>query len=1265
MLARGYALAVRTCILLAVASCTPDFTIPPGVVVNCDDGACPGGYFCQQSTKMCVRDSGRRNNQAPVVTAFSLDDDPVLGLAVMRFTVSDSSADVVYVSRLELAFEPSFAAPQELSLDAGAGKSFPSGAIVSLPTSREGVAHSVTWNSAVGAPVASPTAYLRLTVADVYDVESAPAVFGPFAILNQTPPRAEIVFVKSDGDASAGVVPIVYRLVDDQSDMADVRLEYSSDGVVWTRCSEYPTLFSEGTTDLATAPASVGGITHAFYWDTIADAFPSATPQLRITAADSAVGEPYVLSSSLSTGFPNDPSYVLTNGYIANDLNTCDWIFGQLNGAGLVDGMGTCGYPGVVPAYLIRNGTVIQHDGYRSAIVGYVGNRPLIALGDVDGDGDLDLLFGSGGASPVAGISLNDGAGAYASPVVTALSAATSSLAAGDFDGDGRDEAVLVSNGLASVLRWTTTTVLNPHAELGSGITSVMSTRLDPAHDVLFVQSARTTGFEATSGLTFGAIPVLTDIPCVAGALAVDLDGSGHADLVCAAAEQIVGWKDPLASGAHELIVVSRGRYADLFAGDVDNDGTADFVAITDTHSAVVPFLSRGGPDVADFPVTVAAPLGAFEGGERKRLSGAAVTDLDGDGAQDLLVGTDAGFAHRFFAAPELSLAGLVGRKRTSNRLLGTPSSALSVDVDRDGAADLVLAHGNRNAPNERGGIEVVRATALGGVPILGPGESISSPADTGVVGVAIADFDGDGLLDAATVGLVRNELLVYYGESTESGAAFSPEPVTQTFGGLDGSEDRRRYEQPIVACNVDADPQLELLVFDQQATLHQLRVVDIDAARTITTRVAFTSPQPWAGVACADLNADGYSDVVVSGPSSASGRIHLGSAAGTFTPRDPTQPGAAFVFADWDRDGVTDIVYGSRGGSSTDVLTLRGTPSAGGAPTGTFQDSTISGICENYGTGAYSATGDLDADGENELVTVCNDGDGYQVSRAARLNNGNGTHTDVGGDALLSRTVVYDADGDDVVDLVGIGPQDQRATTLPVRRLTRPWSWQASAADARPARLITAPEPRTDRFGARVVHRLALRPYVTSRDGGARDGFASHEDLGDLSAIIRTRGLAGRGKALVPLTNAWVLLGLTHVAHQRDPFSGDATATRSRLVSPVSASAVVVRIPLRPSVTVANARVFIETFELARADEAVAGADGPWGADAHDYLPRDARSGSAIVVYRRTLHEIPVDTDGDIVTGAGERFVVDSVSKTVRIVMNGPGTVQLFNAPL
>jgi hypothetical protein len=186
-----------------------------------------------------------------------------------------------------------------------------------------------------------------------------------------------------------------------------------------------------------------------------------------------------------------------------------------------------------------------------------------------------------------------------------------------------------------------------------------------------------------------------------------------------------------------------------MATGDVDGDGRID-VAVLGMSSVYV-VLNRGGGLFAAMPMPV--PTGT------SYPTAVAIVDLDGDRVGELVV--TAGQQLTVFSvafAPTVKTAVDVGPE---------PVSLAAGDLDRDGDIDLVVAKTtspgvsvllNRGAGNfdDPMGIRVENCTAA-------------------TKEVAVADFNGDGILDVATLGtLDRINLLVGVGDGT-----FAPEQRT------------------------------------------------------------------------------------------------------------------------------------------------------------------------------------------------------------------------------------------------------------------------------------------------------------------------------------------------------------------------------------------------------------------------------------------------------------------------------------------------------
>ena len=155
------------------------------------------------------------------------------------------------------------------------------------------------------------------------------------------------------------------------------------------------------------------------------------------------------------------PSTAVVLGDVDGD-GDLDAVFGSFGGTDrnrLLQNDGSGAFTDVTPGHLPTSGAQTN----------------ALALGDVDGDGDLDLVSGEGDAFVGAQSRLyrNDGTGTFTDVTATTLPLVgtfTDAIAAGDLDGDGDRDLVLVGN-----LAFQTRLLRNDGA---SGFTDVTTTQL-------------------------------------------------------------------------------------------------------------------------------------------------------------------------------------------------------------------------------------------------------------------------------------------------------------------------------------------------------------------------------------------------------------------------------------------------------------------------------------------------------------------------------------------------------------------------------------------------------------------------------------------------------------------------------------------------------------------------------------------------------------------------------------------------------------------
>ena len=721
---------------------------------------------------------------------------------------------------------------------------------------------------------------------------------------------------------------------------------------------------------------------------------------------------------------------------------------------------------------------------FKAAITSSSGGQQTLggATGDLNGDGKLDVVLASQCApnncsNGIVTVLLGNGDGTYQTPVTYVAGQGTQSVALGDVNGDGKLDILAVSScnsdcssGVVDVLLGNGDGTFQPAVAYNTGAPSSKSLVVADANgdgklDVLVVARCTTSNSCSNSVLsvllgngdgTFQtAVTYVSAGASPEGIAAADVNGDGKLDV--AIANQCASNSD-CSSGTVSLFLgngdgtfqnsvdLSSGAvYTDGIAiGDVNGDGHADLLVANRCNNSSNCTNGTVGVLLGNGDGTFQTATQYASGGQDAQSL--VLADLNADGKLDVVVTNQcqSNTSCQFGGSASVLLGNGDGTLQpatsyaygsSSNEIEGPPSvtTVMLGDVNGDGKPDVLVTNSCSGGFLSCGNGSVSVLLSYGDGTLQA---GVIYPTASWIpYGLATADVNGDGkpdLLVADECGSNTNctggtvSVLLSNGDGTFQPASTFPS------GGL--------YALWIASGDLNGDGKADIVVTNECISSNDCSqgVVSVllgNGDGTFQAPITYSTTNNGQSVLLADLNGDGKLDIVLASQCSdntcASGAIQilLGNGDGTFQTAVSYNSGGIYslgaAVGDTNGDGKLDIMVASECISNSNCSNgVVGVLLGNGD--GTFQPAVTYNSGGNDARSVQAA--DMNGDGKLDLVvenacsTDCSTG-----AISVLLGNGDGTFqtattTSVPQSQGFQSIVVGDFNGDHKMDVASGG---------------------------------------------------------------------------------------------------------------------------------------------------------------------------------------------------------------------------------------------------
>ena len=332
------------------------------------------------------------------------------------------------------------------------------------------------------------------------------------------------------------------------------------------------------------------------------------------------------------------PHIISRHAYGAHSVYAAD-----MDGDGHLDVLSASDSDGVVAWYRNVGGKgyswtthIMTQDGGQA--------QSVIAI-DLDGDGDMDAIRANHAGNGIAWLENQDGVGLnWTFHLISATSTTANSVRAGDVDGDG-DIDVLFASTYGNLVAWyendgnASSWIRHTIATTGvTGVRTIHIMDMDQDGDIDVLTEAPSGGtfrlYENQQNGSVWALHVMGTANRPSHIVAADINGDGYMDAVGGASTgNSILWfqQDPGALGTWQTHTITKqlNAVSEIYAADVNSDGLLDILSASWQDDTIAWFENAGGIDGLGTIHTIATDC---DGARSVKAA-----DVDGDGDLDVL----------------------------------------------------------------------------------------------------------------------------------------------------------------------------------------------------------------------------------------------------------------------------------------------------------------------------------------------------------------------------------------------------------------------------------------------------------------------------------------------------------------------------------------------------------------------------------------------------------------------------------------------------